>query len=79
MEERRTAPRHKVLKGGRIEFAGVTIDCTARNLSEAGAALEVINSVGIPSEFILVLSQSGVRRSCHAVWRSQTKIGVVFE
>jgi hypothetical protein len=79
MEERRTAPRHRVLKGGRIEFAGINVDCTVRNLSDSGAALEVANSVGIPSEFILVIPQNGFRRPCHATWRSPDRIGVLFD
>ncbi len=79
MEERRAAPRHRVLKGGRIEFASVAIDCTVRNLSDGGAAVEVMSSVGILSQFVLALLQNSVRRPCHAVWRSQKKIGVVFD
>jgi hypothetical protein len=30
-----------VLKAGTIEFGGGAIDCTVRNVSETGAALEV--------------------------------------
>jgi hypothetical protein len=36
------------LKAGKISFGGGAIDCTVRNLSETGAALEVTTPVGIP-------------------------------
>ena len=42
MDEHRIAPRHRVLKAGSIIFGGGAIDCTVRNLSETGAALEVV-------------------------------------
>jgi hypothetical protein len=36
----RIAPRRRILKAGSIQFGGGSIDCTIRNLSETGAALE---------------------------------------
>jgi len=36
-DEHRIAARHRVLKGGRIQFGGGSIDCTVRNISETGA------------------------------------------
>lgn len=41
MDNKRTAPRHRVLKAGTIEFGGGGISCTVRNLSASGAALDV--------------------------------------
>ncbi|MFK4386305.1 hypothetical protein ABIA40_005713 [Bradyrhizobium sp. USDA 223] len=41
MDERRDKARHRVLKAGTIEFGGGAIDCTVRNLSDTGAALDV--------------------------------------
>ena len=40
--------RRRLLKAGTIEFGGGVIDCTVRNLSEFGAALDVVSPVGIP-------------------------------
>ena len=46
-DEHRIAPRRRLLKAGRISFGGgAAIDCTIRNLSETGAALEVTSPVG---------------------------------
>jgi hypothetical protein len=41
MTEHRLAARHRVLKTATIEFGGGAIDCTIRNMSNAGAALDV--------------------------------------
>ncbi len=76
-DENRIAPRHRVLKGGRILFGGGSIDCTVRNLSETGAALDVTSPLGIPSEFML--ETDGVQRSCRVVWRKEKRIGITFD
>ena len=78
MNEHRSAPRHRVLKAGTIEFRGAGIDCTVRNLSETGAALEVASPLGIPAEFDLVVMAEHSRRHCRVVWRKEKRIGVAF-
>ena len=55
MEGNRIAPRRRVLKAGSIEFGGGAIDCTIRNISETGAALEVVSPLYIPDRFTLVV------------------------
>jgi PilZ domain len=77
MNEHRIASRHRVLKSGTIEFGGGTIDCTVRNLSETGAALEVTSPIGIPPKFNLMVD--GTRRPCRVVWRKVKRIGITFE
>jgi hypothetical protein len=76
--EHRVAPRHKVVKAGTIEFGGGGIDCTVRNLSASGAALDVVSPVGIPERFTLVISADGHRKACQVVWRKEKRIGVTF-
>jgi hypothetical protein len=76
-DEHRVAPRHRVLKGGRILFGGGSIDCTVRNLSDTGAALDVTSPVGIPTEFTLVTDNG--QHSCRVVWRQEKRLGVTFE
>ena len=41
MLEKRTTNRNRVFKAGTIEFGGGGIDCTIRNVSNDGAALDV--------------------------------------
>jgi len=75
-DEHRITPRHRVLKGGHIQFGGGSIDCTVRNLSETGAALDVTSPLGIPAEFMLVAE--GIQRQCRVIWRKEKRIGVTF-
>jgi hypothetical protein len=79
MDETRRAPRHRVLKTGTIDLGGGAIDCTIRNLSSTGAALEVINQAGIPEQFTLVVAGDGLNQPCHIVWRKGSRIGVTFD
>jgi hypothetical protein len=77
MDEKRTAPRHRVLKAGTIEFNGGAIDCMVRNLSSAGAALDVTSPVGIPAHFTLFTD--GSHFLCRVIWRTEKRIGVAFD
>ncbi|WP_291860004.1 PilZ domain-containing protein [Bradyrhizobium sp.] len=77
MDDKRTSPRHRVLKAGTIEFNGGAIDCTVRNLSRAGAALDVTSPVGIPEHFTLIADRAQL--PCHVVWRKQKRIGIAFD
>jgi hypothetical protein len=73
------APRLRVLKGAKIIFnkGGSVIDCTARNLAEGGAALDVETTAGLPSEFELVI-QGTPQHRCQIRWRRPGRIGVAF-
>jgi hypothetical protein len=79
-EQRRSVPRHRALKGGRILFnrGSSSIDCTIRDLSADGAKLVVESVLGIPSEFELLLDQGTQSRLCIRRWNSQKTIGVQF-
>jgi PilZ domain len=77
--EKRGKARHRVLKAGSIEFGGGVISCTIRNMSNAGAALDVGSPVGIPERFTLIFTADGVHMPCRVIWRKETRIGVVFE
>lgn len=79
MEEHRTAQRRRTLKAGTISFGGGAIDCTVRNFSESGAALDVISPVGIPERFTLLIEADQNQLPCRVVWRKEKRIGVRFE
>ena len=79
MAETRAAPRLRVLKAGHISFGGAAIDCTLRNLSSTGAALEVASPIGVPDTFTLVIDSDSLTLHCHVVWRRQFRIGVAFD
>lgn len=80
MSEHRIAQRHRVLKGGTISFNGAAgISCTVRNMSQTGAALDVISPLGIPPSFTLVIEGDHVAKPCHVVWRTEKRIGIAFD
>ena len=77
--EARRAPRLRTLKGGSIIFGwAALIDCTVRNISETGAALDIESPAGIPDEFTLVIKPEILKRKCRVAWRSGKRIGVQF-
>jgi PilZ domain-containing protein len=79
MEDRRKIQRGRTLKAGSISFnrAGV-IDCRVRNMSPAGACLEVSSPVGIPNDFVLLIGYDRFKQTCHVIWRSDARLGVEF-
>ncbi|MGT2440849.1 PilZ domain-containing protein [Bradyrhizobium betae] len=77
--ERRGDQRHRVLKKGSIEFGGSAIDCSIRNISDAGAMLEVESPLGIPREFTLVVPADTMRRNCRVAWIKEKRLGVEFK
>ena len=76
--ERRASPRQRVFKAGSIEFDGGGVDCTIRNMSLAGAGLDVASPAGIPHEVTLNILTCNLRRRCHIIWRKERRIGVRF-
>jgi hypothetical protein len=77
--EKRSAPRYKVLKGATIAFGGNGVECTVRNLSSRGAALDVASPAGLPPSFMLVIEADQFIRRCRPVWHSDKRIGVAFD
>lgn len=78
MEERRATPRQRVFKAGSIEFDDASVECTIRNFSSAGAALDLVSSVGIPHEITLNIVTRQVRRHGCVVWRGEQRVGIMF-
>jgi hypothetical protein len=77
--EKRTIPRRRVLKAGSISFGGDAIDCTVRNVSPAGAALNVESPLYIPDRFTLIVPSDDISRPCRVIWRKERRIGVTFD
>jgi len=78
VQEKRTIFRKRVLKTAKIVLGekAPKLDCSIRNLSDTGACLQVSTTYGIPTNFEIIIE--GTRRHCHSVWRTDTKIGVMF-
>jgi len=79
MDENRRAIRRRVLKGAIIEFDRAAFSCAVRNLSEAGAALDLPYVLAIPHEFTLIMETDQLSRRCRVIWRKENQIGVAFE
>jgi hypothetical protein len=79
MSEKRRSPRVRVLKSARIVVSDKApkIECAIRNLSEGGCLLQISTTFGVPHEFDLVMPD-GMRRHCHVVWRTETRMGIAF-
>jgi PilZ domain len=78
MQERRATPRQRVFKAGSIEFDGASVDCTIRNLSLNGAALDIENRAGIPHQIVLNMVTHQTRQHAYIVWRRQQRVGIMF-
>lgn len=78
--ERRTHVRQRVLKGGRLAFtSGGSFDCTVRNISPAGARVDVTSPMALPEQFTLVIDADHFMRRCRPVWTRDNQIGVAFD
>lgn len=75
-----TTLARRVFKAGVITFnAGhSSIDCTVRSLSDAGAAIEVVSSAGIPDSFKLQIGQDGLSRACRVAAKREKRLEVEF-
>jgi diguanylate cyclase (GGDEF)-like protein len=55
------------------------IDCSVRDLSDAGACLVAENTVGVPACFELLFERERTGRPCRVTWRSDNRIGISFD
>jgi hypothetical protein len=79
LNEKRIAPRKRVLKGAFIVLSDKApkLECTIKNMSDTGALIQVSSTFGLPAHFDLIVDTH--RRHCQVVWRTDTKFGVRFE
>ncbi len=77
--ERRTEPRLRTLKAGKIVFNNhfAVFDCVVRNMHKHGACLEIASSLGVPATFDLILA-GDIKHACTLRWRYDDRIGVEF-
>jgi hypothetical protein len=79
-DERRYAPRRRVLKAAVAAFNGrfCTVSCTVRDLSDTGARLRCDGSVNVPDTFELIIELDGFEAACEVAWRKGSDLGVRF-
>lgn len=78
MPDSRKTDRLRSLLRGHIIFNGgaSTFDCVIRNVSPAGARLDMADSVALPTEFDLDIPHRGRAFRVRIVWRSEGQVGV---
>ena len=77
--ERRKTARSRVFKGAKLVInTSSLIDCIVRNVTNAGARIQIANTVELPETFGLSFDGGYTVRPCRIVWRSITEIGVAF-
>ena len=64
---------------GAIQFGGGVVNCLVRDMTIAGAALDVAEPHNIPERFNLVFKADGTLIPCHVIWRQDERIGVNFD
>lgn len=78
MPERRGSPRQNVQLAARLAYGGISVDCTVRNISETGAAVQVLDAKNVPNMASLVISGKPGRQQVEVVWRTSDMIGLRF-
>jgi PilZ domain len=79
-ENKRVAPRARVLKGAKVVLLNQwsLIDCTVRDLSETGAKLLCADPLTIPNEFRFLLPAENTIREARVAWRRDGMVGIEF-
>ena len=80
MQERRKSTRRRTFLGGVIAFQGryATLDCTIRNLSEAGARIAIDGSALLPDEFDFTITRNDRTVRARVVWRTTAAAGLAL-
>ena len=81
IRDRRSSPRHRTLKSGRIVVDGgeKIHECRVRNLSEDGALLKLPSTAEIPDRFELRIVNEDIAVAAIVRWRTATELGIQFE
>ena len=80
LKERRSVRSRSFLKATiRFYNRNVTIDCVVRDISPAGAKLEVDRTYVLPQEFDLEVPQRSAVYPCELKWRKENAAGVRFK
>jgi hypothetical protein len=78
MDEKRKHPRIDVAEPAYVSSDGSVMSCVVRNMSAAGAAIDVENPAFVPQRFRLVLARDASVRDCRVIWIQKNRIGLAF-
>ena len=78
MEEKRSHPRVDIEEAAYVSSGGSVMSCVVRNISPAGAAIDVDNPAFVPQRFRLVMAKDSSVHDCRVVWIQKNRIGLAF-
>jgi hypothetical protein len=77
--DRRQERRLRVLKAGKVLLSDwLSVDCTVRDISSAGARLEFDVPVSLPGEFRLKLVSADLTIPAVCAWQRRLEAGIRF-
>lgn len=76
-----SASRGRTFLAGKIvfNFGRSAFDCTIRQLTDAGATVELETTIGIPDNVQLLIVGTNQVKPCKRLWQSDRQLGVAFE
>ncbi len=77
----RTAARRRICCVGTVAIDPdlMPIEVLVRNISDAGAALRIMDSRHLPTPFRLSVQSAGIARKAQIVWKNGRDVGVAFD
>jgi PilZ domain len=78
LAEARKGNRRQALDMALIRCGDRSVSCVIRNLTDAGAALDIGPQSELPDQFTLIVLAKKKIYSCNVVWRKDRRIGVSF-
>ena len=78
--EKRAEHRRKMLKGGTLHFnkGYSTLECVMRDISAVGARIQMGETFGVPSRFVLSITGDDARYEASVQWRNARNIGLAL-
>lgn len=76
--EARHAKRRRVVDMALIRVGDISVSCIIRDLTDAGAALDLQPPYVVPDRFTLIALATRKIYSCTVEWRKERRIGVSF-
>jgi hypothetical protein len=80
MQERRTVSRRRTFLKGVLAYSNGTLskDCLVRDLTEAGALIELPHPEA-PGNFVLLIPSKTLRAPARIAWRAGGRFGLRFD
>jgi PilZ domain-containing protein len=78
MDEKRKHIRTEIEELAYVSSGGSVMSCVVRNISRAGAAIDVENPAFVPQRFRLVVAKDSSVHECRVIWIQKNRIGLAF-